>query len=102
LGGKFAADGTLYIADAHLGLLRVPHPISEHSKVELVASRVQDSVGNYSQILYCNDVAVGPKSNKVYFTDSTDIAPDRIGTRTWYVHAPEFGPFHYTSRVNAC
>jgi hypothetical protein len=60
LGGRFDKDGTLYIADAHLGLTRLKHPIEEN-KVELVASRVFDN-GNYSQILYANDVVIGSKT----------------------------------------
>lgn len=81
LGGKFDQDNTLYIADAHLGLTRLKDP-GRGSKVELVASRVFDE-GKWTQILYANDVAVGPITGMVYFTDSTDIAPDRIGTRTY-------------------
>jgi hypothetical protein len=65
LGGYFAADNTLYIADAHLGLIRLKNP---DSKVELVASRVFDQ-GSWSPILYANDVVVGPKTGLVYFTD---------------------------------
>lgn len=66
LGGCFTANNTLYIADAHLGLIRLKN--SPTAKVELVASRVMDQ-GRWSQILYANDVVVGPKSGKVYFTD---------------------------------
>jgi sugar lactone lactonase YvrE len=69
LGAKFAADGSIYIADAHLGLIRVKNPQDAHSKVELIASRVKDENGTWSQILYANDVAVGPKTGMVYFTD---------------------------------
>ena len=60
LGGRFDKDGTLYIADAHLGLTRLKHPIQEN-KVEIVASRV----GEYSQILYANDLVIGPKTGKL-------------------------------------
>ncbi len=67
LGGQFAEDNTLYIADSHLGLTRLRNPGSG-SKVELVASRVFDQ-GEWTQILYANDVAVGPESGTVYFTD---------------------------------
>lgn len=66
LGGCFAADNTLYIADAHLGLIRLSS--APDSKVELVASRVFDQ-GSWSPLLYANDVAVGPKTGLVYFTD---------------------------------
>jgi hypothetical protein len=67
LGGKFSKGNTLYIADAHLGLTRLRNPGSG-SKVELVASRVFDE-GRWTQILYANDVVIGPKTGLVYFTD---------------------------------
>jgi len=82
LGGKFAKDGTLYFADAALGLCRVKNPAKAEAKVELIASRVMVD-REWQQLLYVNDIDIGPKSGKVYFTDSTDIAPERIGTRTW-------------------
>lgn len=82
LGGKFDSDNTLYIADAHLGLTRLKDHKSGHGKVELVASRVFNQ-GNWTQILYANDVAIGPKTGLVYFTDSTEIAPERVGTHTY-------------------
>lgn len=65
LGGCFTNNNTLYIADAHLGLTRLSSP---GAKVELVASRVMDQ-GQWTQILYANDVVVGPKTGRVYFTD---------------------------------
>lgn len=67
LGGRFAKDDYLYLADAHLGLTRIKNPGRLHSKVELVASRVFDQ-GQWSQLLYVNDVAIGPKTGAVYFT----------------------------------
>ena len=67
LGGSFSPDGALYVADAHLGLTRLSN-LTDDSKVELVASRVFDQ-GKWSQIAYANDVAVGPKTGNVYFTD---------------------------------
>jgi DNA-binding beta-propeller fold protein YncE len=72
LGGKFTPDGkTIYIADAFLGLIRVvnPHDFPK-SKVELVASQVLDN-GTMTRIINANDVAIGPKTGKVYFTDGT-------------------------------
>jgi sugar lactone lactonase YvrE len=81
LGGAFASDGTLYIADSVLGLTRVQDPENPKSKVELVASRVKVN-GEWSPIAYADDLAVGQKSGKVYFSDATDIAPDRVGD-TW-------------------
>ena len=69
LGAKFASDGSIYIADPHLGLIRVKNVNDSQSKVELIASRVKDENGTWSQILYANDVAIGPKTGMVYFTD---------------------------------
>jgi hypothetical protein len=56
LGEKFASDGSMYIADDHLGLIRVKNPQDAHSKVKLIASRVKDEHGIRSQILYASDV----------------------------------------------
>ena len=84
LGGSFTRDGTLYIADTLLGLVRVKKPLDPHAKVELVASRVKVD-GMWSPILFCDDLVVGPKTGKIYFSDATDMAPDRIGTNTWDV-----------------
>ena len=67
LGGCFTNDNTLYIADAHLGLTRLSLN-SPSAKVELVASRVMDQ-GQWTRILYANDVVVGPQTGRVYFTD---------------------------------
>lgn len=75
LGAKFAPDGTLYIADSILGLVRVKHPEHAGAKVELVASRVLVD-GHWSPINYADDVSIG-KSGKVYFSDATDISPDK-------------------------
>ena len=83
LGGKFTTDGkTLYIADALLGLTRVQDPQDPKSKVEIVASNVMDG-DKMTQILYADDVCVGPKTGKIYLTDASDIASDRIGTKAW-------------------
>lgn len=77
LGGKFSSDGkTLYIADAILGLTRIHNPNDRKSKLELVASSAMED-GTETPIRYANDVAIGPKTGKVYFTDATDIQPDR-------------------------
>jgi sugar lactone lactonase YvrE len=86
LGGKFTCDGkTLYIADTLLGLVRVRNVEKKksQSKVEIVASSVVDKEGNESRILYANDVDIGPVTGHVYFTDSTDIAPERLNTYKW-------------------
>ena len=64
LGGKFSKDNTLYMADAHFGLTRLKNPGDKGAKVELVASRVLDQ-GEWTQILYANDVAIGPKTGMV-------------------------------------
>jgi Strictosidine synthase len=80
LSGKFTNDGkTLYIADAILGLLRIDNPITDpQSKVELVASSFRKYKQKAQKLLFVDDVCIGPKSGKVYFTDATTIAPDRI------------------------
>lgn len=74
LGGQFTYDGkTLYIADMVLGLTRIHDPhLYPTSKVELVASSVYDEErGGMSQILFADDVVIGPKTGMVYFTDGT-------------------------------
>jgi Strictosidine synthase len=72
LGGRFAGE-TLYLADSLLGLIRIHNVHDKKSKVELVVSSVDQQ-----RILYADDVIVGPKTGKVYFTDASEIAPDRI------------------------
>jgi len=86
LGGKFTKDGkTLYIADTLLGLLRVKNLEDEdyQSKVEIVASSVVDTHGIETKLNYANDVDIGPVTGHVYFTDSTDIAPERLESKKW-------------------
>lgn len=82
LGGRFASDNTLYIADAALGLTRLRQYEKPTSHVELLVSTVtvltENGTTYESPLLYVNAVAIGPKTGNVYFTDSTDIAPDRI------------------------
>ncbi|CAB9525415.1 STRICTOSIDINE SYNTHASE-LIKE [Seminavis robusta] len=82
MGARFTSDGkTLYIADALLGLLRIVNPHDyPKSKVEIVANQVTDG-NNTTKILHANDVIIGPRSGKVYFTDSSDIGPERMGTQ---------------------
>ena len=77
LGGKFGSNNTLYIADAMLGLTRVRDPESPHAKVEIIARRVELD-GKWSSLNLVDDVTIGPRSGKVYFTDATDIQPDRV------------------------
>jgi hypothetical protein len=85
LGGKFSTDGqTLYIADAILGLTRLRNPHDPASKVELVSNAVMDEDGVLTPILYADDVDIGPVSGKVYFSDASSIAPDRLlKKQTW-------------------
>jgi hypothetical protein len=93
LGGAFDRTGKyLYMADAILGLTRiaVDHSSSSSSSskttttnptVEVLVSSVPDRNGGLvpsSSIRYCDDVAVGPKSGRIYFTDATTVAPDRV------------------------
>jgi Strictosidine synthase len=78
LGGRFTTRGnTLYIGDAILGLTRIRDVKDKKSKLEIVAGTVRDRDGVVSPILYADDVTVGPKTGRVYFTDSTDYAPHR-------------------------
>jgi sugar lactone lactonase YvrE len=70
LGGQFAPDGTLYIADAVLGLTRIKNPRDPKSKLEIVASTVMDA-GEETRITLADDVVIGPKTGMIYFTDGT-------------------------------
>jgi Strictosidine synthase len=76
LGGKFTPKGnTLYICDAILGLTRIRDVKDRKSKLEIVTRSVPLLNGTRSPILYADDVVIGPKTGKVYFTDATDIRP---------------------------
>lgn len=81
LGGSFTNNGkTLYIADAVLGLTRIQNIHDSHSKLEIVASAIVDiDTGRHSKLHYVDDLCVGPKTQKVYFTDASEIRPDIIG-----------------------
>ena len=69
LGGKFTPDGdTFYLADPLLGLARIRNFSDPTSKLEIVASSVMDS-GVLTPILYADDVAIGPKTGRIYFSD---------------------------------
>ncbi len=71
LGARFTGDdNTLYITDAVLGLTRIQKPQDPKSKVEIVATTVMDQ-GKETRILFADDVAIGPKTGMVYFTDGT-------------------------------
>jgi hypothetical protein len=92
LSGRFTSDGkTLYITDAFLGLTRIPNIHDAKSKVELVASSfvVKDGKNDNDeeveqQILYANDLCIGPQTGKVYFTDSSNVAAERnVATNTF-------------------
>jgi len=77
LGAKFVPDKkVLYFAAPLLGLCRIDlakrFPI-----VELVASKVRLDDGTWSQISFADDVDIGPKTGHVYFSDASDIAPNR-------------------------
>lgn len=88
LGGKFTPDGkTLYIADAVLGLTRLQYPMEAKSKLELVVDSIPtiDDSGNMenARLLYVNDLCIGPKTGNIYFTDASNVAPDRVGISKW-------------------
>ena len=92
LGGALArgegsdAEDILYLAEASKGLLRLTVPklpvgTRRKAKVELVAFELGDG----TPILYADDVAVGNKSGKVYFTDASDVVVERVrGSRTLF------------------
>ncbi|WP_281859947.1 SMP-30/gluconolactonase/LRE family protein, partial [Litoreibacter halocynthiae] len=71
LGLEFAADGTLYVADAYRGLLAV----DEVGQVTLLSDQVEDG----SPILYADDVDIAADGT-VYFSDaSTRFGAAEIG-----------------------
>ncbi|KAL3923353.1 MAG: hypothetical protein SGILL_001705 [Bacillariaceae sp.] len=77
LSGRFTADGsTIYIADAVLGLLRVRNPFEKTSKVEIIASSVMDG-DERTPFNFLDDITIGPKTGKVYFTDASTVLPPR-------------------------
>lgn len=82
LGGQIVSK-TLWIADSLLGLTRLPNLHDPKSKVELVVNTAYYPDGTPTRIRFADDLAIGPKSGKVYLTDASDVAPDRVGTRTW-------------------
>ncbi len=89
LGGKFDSNNCLYFADILKGLCRIcldrkPKPI-----VELVGSRFQLQDGSWSDIIYADDVDIGPRTGHVYFSDATDIKMDRdLHTGKWDIMYP--------------
>jgi hypothetical protein len=91
LGGHVNGD-TLYVADAVLGITQLKHfDQPDSSLVELVTNQVsvwkkmKQRDTHYtqisSQLLFANSVTVGPITKKIYFTDSTDIPPDRYNDK---------------------
>ncbi|MEM1142262.1 MAG: SMP-30/gluconolactonase/LRE family protein [Pseudomonadota bacterium] len=68
LGIEFASDGTLWIADAYLGLLS----LSPMGELKTVTTQADDG----SPILYADDVDIAP-DGRVYFSD----ASTRFGAR---------------------
>lgn len=93
LGGRWTLDGrTLYIADAVLGLTRLSDLEKDpHCPLEIVASSVPillerdldpkaDEVvtTKVSPFGFVNSIEIGPRTGKIYFTDSTDVRPDRV------------------------
>jgi len=89
LGAAFTKDKDnntiIYVADTLAGLLRVTNlnpNDSSKPRVELVASSFQETNGITGQkisrrILFADDVDVGPITGHVYFSDASDIAPER-------------------------
>lgn len=77
LGAQFDTDGTLYMADAALGLTRLRDISSASSKLEILATHVEDDKGQRSRIQFADDLMIGPKTGKIYFTDASAIPPNR-------------------------
>jgi sugar lactone lactonase YvrE len=82
LGGKFDNNGCLYFADAIFGLNKICNLLSKQgiipsSSVEVVASQVKLDDGTFSPINYADDVDIGPRTGHVYFSDASNIKPDR-------------------------
>jgi hypothetical protein len=85
LGAKFTPHGnTLYIADAVLGLLRVQDPSNSDSKVEIVASEVMEG-GRRTRLSLADDLVIGPKTGRVYFTDGKQYTDFLFQTGTFIV-----------------
>jgi Strictosidine synthase len=80
---------TLYIADTLLGLTRIRNIHDPTSKLEIVVRSVDlahfdgnatTTTISSSPMVYADDVAIGPRTGRVYFTDASDIRPDLIMT----------------------
>jgi len=90
VGGKFSPDGkTLWIADGVLGLVRIRNvEDARNNKPEVVLSHIveeaPDGTRRRTPIAFADDVCVGPKTGKVYFSDASDIPPEGVpGTSTY-------------------
>lgn len=85
LGGSFDDRGRLYVADGVLGLTRIdPKATSKPPTLEILASRVRRKrTGEWSPIRFADDVVVGPKTGKVYFTDASHVPPYRLFNGLW-------------------
>lgn len=97
LSGRFADDGTLWMADAVLGLTRLRDPSDPRSKVELVADAVvvvdntdddakDEDTSRPSPLRFVDDLDIGPRTGRIYFTDATDVEATRpvAGRTTWW------------------
>jgi len=69
LGAAFSGD-TLYMADTVMGLTRIQNVHDPKSKVQVVATRAMDDEEE-TRIVFADDVAIGPKTGNVYFSDGT-------------------------------
>ena len=68
------------------GIPTKTHSTSPRPVVELIASQVKLDDGSWSPIRYADDVDVGPRTGHVYFTDASNVTPDRdpaTGGKTW-------------------
>ena len=93
LGGCFTPDNSiLYIADAILGLTRIQNPTNPTSKVEIVTTTAMDNENGdakLTKVNFADDVVVGPVTGNVYFTEASEVLPERnIDTGVWDVMYP--------------
>eukprot|EP00126_Sphaerothecum_destruens_P011413 Sdes_comp20911_c0_seq1m18175 len=69
LGIRFDDEDNLYVADAHLGLLK----IDAKTKLATILTTRADDDG--TPIQFANFLDISSKTGKIYFTDSTKFAP---------------------------
>jgi len=79
LGMKFDAEGNLIIAEPVKGLLSVDPNTKE---IKILTFMVGDS-----PITFANDVEISKETGKIYFTDSAELSPVKLGGK-WVTFVP--------------